>query len=147
MSPKIINIFWQRFKILIYFTTKCQYAHIWKFIQIQQWLKHKLWYVEATINIFNNKLQRNIHSKNSFLREKMIKKILTFLLFKNIVVHLIMIAPKHYWFRMKLPSCNFNITLTYWQKVFLKFCNEDFFFFLFFCFFLFVFFFFTIVRS
>jgi hypothetical protein len=41
------------------------------------------------------------------------------------MVHLIMIAPKHYWLKMKLAGSNFNITLTYWEKKILKFCNED----------------------
>jgi hypothetical protein len=45
-----------------------KFAHFEKFIFIQQWLTQNMWYIGATICIFNNKLQK-ISFKNSFIRK------------------------------------------------------------------------------
>jgi hypothetical protein len=52
------------------------FTHFEKFIFTQQWLTQNMWYIGATICIFNNKLQ-NISFKNSFIwkNEKGLKRI------------------------------------------------------------------------
>jgi hypothetical protein len=53
-----------------------KFAHFEKFLFIQQWLTQNMWYVGATICIFNNNLQK-ISFKNSFIwkNEKGLKNI------------------------------------------------------------------------
>jgi len=43
-------------------------THLKKIILIQQWLTQNMWYIGATICIFNNKLQ-NISFQNSFIEK------------------------------------------------------------------------------
>jgi hypothetical protein len=49
-------------------------THFKIFIFIQQWYTQNMWYIRATICIFNNKLQ-NISFKNSFTWKNEKKKI------------------------------------------------------------------------
>ncbi len=64
------------FKIMINVQNEMQnlakFAHFENFIFIQQWLTQKMWYVKATICIFNNKLQK-ISFKVFFIYEKVKK--------------------------------------------------------------------------
>jgi hypothetical protein len=57
-------------KIMINFENEMQnlakFTHFEKFVFIQQWLTSNMWYIGATICIFNNKLQK-ISFKNSLI--------------------------------------------------------------------------------
>lgn len=43
-----------------------KFAHFWKYVYIQK-LKHNMWQIETTLNVFNNKLPKEkTYSKISF---------------------------------------------------------------------------------
>jgi hypothetical protein len=43
-----------------------KFAQFWKYVYIQQF-KHNMWYIETTLDMFNNKLQKEkTYSKKKF---------------------------------------------------------------------------------
>jgi hypothetical protein len=68
----------QNFMIIFQFETQnlAKFTHFEKSIFIQQWLTQNMWYIGATICIFDNNLQ-NISFKKKFIEksEKGLKKI------------------------------------------------------------------------
>jgi hypothetical protein len=67
------------FKIMIKFQDEMQnlaeFTHFEKFIFIQQWLTKNMWFIGATMCIFNNKLQKiSLKNKIIWKSEKRLKR-------------------------------------------------------------------------